>query len=67
MGEDHHGLHEMLENIGADYSSLKDGGDNICYQLEHQDGIAVKRDEIRKLPDIYRQYYHVNSQRYRVI
>ncbi|KAH6878348.1 hypothetical protein BKA58DRAFT_452356 [Alternaria rosae] len=67
MGEENHGLQDMLKELHADDRDSREGGDNICYTIQHQDGPTLEKDENGKIPtDPRKQYYNVDGRRYRV-
>ena len=67
MGKENHGLQDMLKMLHADDRDSRDGGDNICHTIQHQDGPYLEKDENGEVPEDPReQYYKVGERRYRV-
>ncbi|KAI4936586.1 hypothetical protein J4E85_001916 [Alternaria conjuncta] len=67
MGKENHGLQDMLKELHADDRDSRDGGDNICHTIQHQDGPTLEKDENGEVPeDPKEQYYKVEGRRYRV-
>ncbi|KAI4629998.1 uncharacterized protein J4E87_003185 [Alternaria ethzedia] len=67
MGQENHGLQDMLKELHADDRDSRDGGDNICHTIQHQDGPTLEKDENGEVPEDPReQYYKVEGRRYRV-
>ncbi|KAI4911999.1 hypothetical protein J4E90_006817 [Alternaria incomplexa] len=67
MGKENHGLQDMLKELHADDRDSRDGGDNICHTIQHQDGPTLEKDENGEVPEDPReQYYKVEGRRYRV-
>ncbi|KAI4653716.1 hypothetical protein J4E93_001483 [Alternaria ventricosa] len=67
MGKENHGLQDMLKQLHADDRDSRDGGDNICHTVQHQDGPYLEKDKNGEVPDDPReQYYKVDGRRYRV-
>ncbi|KAI4670549.1 uncharacterized protein J4E79_000831 [Alternaria viburni] len=67
MGKENHGLQDMLKELHADDRDSRDGGDNICHTIQHQDGPTLEKDKNGEVPEDPRdQYYKVEGRRYRV-
>ncbi|EDU42578.1 hypothetical protein PtrSN002B_005289 [Pyrenophora tritici-repentis] len=65
-GDGGHGLDDALEAIGADGESSTNGGDNVCYHFQHQNGPAILRDMNGCIPyAVADQYYVVNEKTYK--
>jgi hypothetical protein len=66
FGKGQHELQRAFAEMGIGTQSAADGGPNICYHVEHQNGPSVERDPSGEFPPMHRQFYLAKERRLRV-
>lgn len=62
----YHHIKPAFDELGLDTRARKDGGPNVGFRIDHQDGPAMKRKKDGTLPDAADQYHNVSGKEYRV-
>jgi hypothetical protein len=66
FGAGQHDLQRAFADMKIGTESSANGGPNICYHIEHQNGPTVERDPSGQFPPVNRQYYSAGGRRLRV-
>ncbi|KAF2848992.1 hypothetical protein T440DRAFT_143734 [Plenodomus tracheiphilus IPT5] len=61
----YHHIKPAFDELGLDTRAKKDGGPNVGFRIDHQDGPAIKRKDDGTLPSDANQYYDVCGKEYR--
>ncbi|KAI8934288.1 hypothetical protein NX059_009028 [Plenodomus lindquistii] len=61
----YHHIKVAFDELGLDTRAKKDGGPNVGFRIDHQDGPAIKRKDDGRLPGDANQYYDVCGKQYR--
>ncbi|CBX92211.1 hypothetical protein IAQ61_000390 [Plenodomus lingam] len=61
----YHHIKPAFDELGLDTRAMKDGGPNVGFRVDHQDGPAIKRKGDGTLPSDANQYYDVCGKEYR--
>jgi hypothetical protein len=61
---DGHRLGKAFADLGVSTKSKGQGGDNVCFQINHYNGPAMKRDHEGNLPEKKNQKYEVCGKEY---
>ncbi|KAI4640738.1 hypothetical protein J4E93_008329 [Alternaria ventricosa] len=54
-----------FDELAIGTKSMRQGGPNHCFQIEHANGPAMKKDENGEMPELERQRYEVCGKEYR--
>ncbi|KAI4667815.1 uncharacterized protein J4E88_010066 [Alternaria novae-zelandiae] len=60
-----HSMKRVFDELAIGTKSMRQGGQNQCFQIEHSNGPAVKKDENGKMPELKDQRYEVCGKEYR--
>jgi hypothetical protein len=66
FGASQHNLQRAFADVGIETTSSAEGGQNRCFNVEHQYGPAVEREQSGEWPVVWKQWYRVGDRRLRV-